>query len=258
MKIAITGKGGVGKTTIAAALALAFAQENKKVIAIDADPDSNLLSALGVPKETREKITPLSEMYDIIEERTGAKPGASYGALFCLTPKVDDLLDKYAIKLSNSSIYALVLGTIKTAGQGCFCPENALLKALIDYLLSERKEIVILDMEAGLEHLGRGTIKNIDALLIIVEPSTKSVDTARKIKELAKESGIKNIYVIINKIKDEEDRKFIEKEIKILELPMLAVLPYDDKIRLSDLADKGLPKDSPLFSKIQMIKEKIA
>jgi len=256
MKLAITGKGGVGKTMIAAALALAFAQENKKVIAIDADPDSNLLSALGVPKETREKITPLSEMYDLIEERTGAKPGASYGALFCLTPKVDDLLDKYAIKLGN--IYALVLGTIKTAGQGCFCPENALLKALIDHLLSERKEIVILDMEAGLEHLGRGTIKNIDALLIIVEPSTKSVDTARKIKELAKESGIKNIYVIINKIKDEEDRKFIEKEIKILELPMLAVLPYDDKIRLSDLADKGLPKDSPLFSKIQMIKEKIA
>ncbi len=257
MKLAITGKGGVGKTTIAAALALAFAQENKKVIAIDADPDSNLLSAFGIAKEIREKITPLSEMYDLIEERTGAKPGTSYGALFSLTPKVDDLLDKYAIKLSNNNIYALVLGTIKKAGQGCFCPENALLKAFIDHLLSERKEIIILDMEAGLEHLGRGTIKNIDALLIIVEPSTNSIDTARKIKELAKESGIKNIYVIINKIKDEKDRKFIEKEIKILGLPVLAVLPYDDKIRSSDLADKGLPKDSLLFSKIQMIKNNI-
>jgi len=251
MKISIAGKGGVGKTTITAALSLAFAKKNKKVIAIDADPDSNLLSALGVPKTTREKVTPLSEMYNLIEERTGARPGSSYGALFCLTPKVDDLLDRYGIKI-RENLTALVLGTIK-AGQGCFCPENALLRALIDHLLKERKEIVLLDMEAGLEHLGRGSIKNIDALFVIVEPGMKSIETAERIKTLANDLGIKRIYTIINKIKNKDQEKIIKEKIKKLGLPIIGVLPFDDTLQTLDLNDQGISPDTLLFKKIEKI-----
>lgn len=256
MKIAIAGKGGVGKTTIAAALAMLFSGDQKNVVAIDADPDSNLASALGVPKQTREQIVSLSQMYDLIEERTGVRPGGSYGALFSLTPKVDDLLDRYAVDVNGVKL--MVLGTIKTANSGCFCPENALLKAFLNHLILNRDDTLLMDMEAGLEHLGRGTTKNINILLVIVEPGMKSLETAQKIKMLAKELGIKRILAIANKVRTEEEKAAIKRELKAIEMDILGSLPYDEEVSAADLADTSLPADGTFFNKMKKIKERLA
>jgi len=178
MKIAISGKGGVGKTLLAASLSQIFAWAGYSVIAIDADPDANLASTLGYPNP--EEITPISELGDLIEERTGMKPGQS-GAFFKLNPKVDDLPEDYSVKLDG--IKLMVMGRIKRGGTGCYCPEGALLQALLSHLLIHRDEVVILDMEAGIEHLARGTAKSVDRLIVVVEPGRRSIETAGTITD---------------------------------------------------------------------------
>jgi len=229
MKIAISGKGGVGKTTLAGTLARYLADKNYKVLAIDADPDANLASAIGVPKEVSSKITPISEMKELISERTGAKPG-SYGNMFVLNPKVDDLPEKYSVDYKG--VKMMLLGTLNTAGSGCFCPENALLRALLRYLFVARDEVVIVDMEAGLEHLGRGTTGYVNKFIVVVEPGLRSFQTARQIKQLANELNIKDVWIVGNKIRSEEDKLLIEKE--LTEFKILGYLPYDEKIIESD------------------------
>ncbi|MBI2252931.1 MAG: AAA family ATPase [Armatimonadetes bacterium] len=208
MKIAVSGKGGVGKTTISAVFAKILAEDGYKVIAIDADPDANLALTLGFPRDL--KITPLVEMKELIEERTGAKPG-SLGAYFKLNPKVDDIPEKYF--LENQSIKLMLMGGVNKGGGGCACPENVFLKTLLEYLFLERDEVVIIDLEAGIEHLGRGVAHGVDALIIIVEPGLKSIETAGRIKKLAEDIGIKNILVIGNKIRNKEDQEFIQKHL---------------------------------------------
>ncbi|MFH1230474.1 MAG: AAA family ATPase, partial [Planctomycetota bacterium] len=180
MKIAITGKGGVGKTTVASLLAKAWVQDGYKVLAIDADPVASLGEALGFPES--DKIIPLSEMSELIEERTGAKPG-TLGQMFKLNPRVDDLTDKIAYL--HNGIRLLVMGGVKTGGSGCVCPESSLIKSLIRHLLLDRDERVIIDMEAGIEHLGRSTADAVDYMIIIVEPGLRSIHTAQRIKILA-------------------------------------------------------------------------
>jgi len=194
----------VGKTTLAAALALRFAEEGRKVIAIDADPDSNLAATLGFPEP--ERIVPLIEMKALIAERTGAEPG-SFGAYFKLNPKVDDIPERYAPE--HRGIRLLVMGGLRKGGSGCFCPEHAFLKALLAHLLVGREDIVILDMEAGIEHLGRGTAQAVDALIVVVEPSRRSIETALRIQELASELGVRKVFVVGNKVRDAEDVDFI-------------------------------------------------
>ncbi len=223
MKLAITGKGGVGKTTFAAGLALAFVQDGKKVIAIDADPDSNLAATLGFPEP--EKIVPLVEMKDLIEERTGVEPGA-VGGYFKLNPRVDDIPDKFSIE--HQGIKLLLMGRVKKGGSGCFCPENAFLKSILSHLFFGREDVVILDMEAGIEHLGRGTAEGVDSLIVVVEPSVRSIETASRIKSLAKDLKIKRVFLVGNKVRGREDIDFIRKNISDFEI--LGFIWYNDKL----------------------------
>jgi len=213
MKLAITGKGGVGKTTLAAGLALAFAQDGKKVIAIDADPDSNLAATLGFPEP--EKIVPLVEMKELIEERTGVEPG-TMGGYFKLNPRVDDIPDRFSIE--HQGIKVLLMGRVKKGGSGCFCPENAFLRAILSHLFFSREDVVILDMEAGIEHLGRGTAEGVDSLIVVVEPSMRSIETASRIQSLAKDLKIRRVFLVGNKVRAREDINFIRKNVSDFEI----------------------------------------
>ena len=210
MKIAITGKGGVGKTTIASLLAHLYAEEGKSVIAVDADPDANLASALGIPRDEAEKIVPISQMADLIEERTGAKPG-SMGGTFKLNPRVDDIPEGIGYRMNR--ILLLTMGKVKAAASGCYCPENVLLRSLLRHLIVKRSEVVIVDMEAGIEHFTRGTAESVDAFIVVVEPGQRSIQTARTIFEMAKNLGVQKVFVVANKVRGPEDLRFIEEHI---------------------------------------------
>jgi CO dehydrogenase maturation factor len=228
IKLAVTGKGGVGKTTVSALLCKAFREREYTVVAVDADPDANLASALGFPEDS--EITPLVEMKELIEERTGAKPGA-IGSFFKLNPKVDDLPEK--LWKESQGIKLLLMGTVKHGGGGCICPESAILKTLIQNLLLFRKEAVVMDMEAGIEHLGRATAQAVDRLIVVVEPGKRSLETALKIKELADDIKLTRISLVANKIQGDEDRAFIKNNTEGLEV--LGYLPFDDTIRQADM-----------------------
>jgi len=207
MKIAITGKGGVGKTTLSSLLAHLYAEQGRQVLAIDADPAGNLAAALGIPPEVERGISPIAEMDELIYERTGAKPGHS-GGWFRLNPRVDDIPDRFSAE--HRGVRVLQLGTVKKGGGGCMCPESTLLRALVTHLLVGRKDVVILDMEAGVEHLGRGTASAVDAFIIVVEPGRRSLDTARMVRDLAREIRVPHLYIVGNKVRNDSDRRFIE------------------------------------------------
>lgn len=234
MKIAISGKGGVGKTTLAGVMARILAHRGRKVLAIDADPDSNLASAIGLPKEALSKLSPIASMTSMIEERTGAKKG-TFGSMFKLNPKVDDLPDEVGV--SYQGVKLLLLGCIPQGGGGCFCPENVLLKNLVRHLLVQREEALILDMEAGLEHLGRGSTGYVDALIIVVEPGQRAMNTARQIKKLGEDLKIKNMMIVGNKVKDEEDRRLIEEQLS--DFPLLGHMSFNAKILQADREGKS-------------------
>lgn len=180
-KIAITGKGGVGKTTLAALLAHIYAEAGHPVIAIDADPAASLAYALGLPEELAAQVSPIVEMEELIYERTGAKPGTS-GGFFTLNPRVDDIPDRFSVL--HRGVRLLQLGTVSKGGSGCICPESAVLKTLVTYVILYRNEVMILDMDAGVEHLGRATASEVDAFLIVAEPGRRSLSTARTIQRL--------------------------------------------------------------------------
>lgn len=209
MKIAVTGKGGSGKTTVAAGLALLLAQEGKSVIAVDCDPDINLGFALGFPHP--EKITPISQMKELIAERTESDLDRP-GGYFKLNPRVDDIPAKFSPEHRN--VRLIVMGKVNKAGGGCLCPENTFIKSLLSHLVVNRKEVVILDMVAGTEHLGRGTANSVDAFLIVVEPTLLGINTGLNIKNLAGDLGIKKVFFIANKINSQKDIDFIKDNLK--------------------------------------------
>ncbi len=228
MKIAVSGKGGVGKTTFSSLLIRALNANNKHVLAIDADPDANLAAAVGIPGA--DKIIPISEMKDLAYERTEAKPG-TIGGFFKLNPKVDDLPDSLSAKFEN--IKLMRLGGIKKGGAGCICPESTLLKALVTHIVLARDEVVVMDMEAGIEHLGRGTAQAVDKLLVVVEPGSRSIDTARNIKKLATEIGLTEIALVGNKIRGQKDEDYLKEH--LTGFSFLGFIPYDNALIEADL-----------------------
>ncbi len=223
---------------MAAFLSKTFTESGYSVIAIDADPDSNLAATLGFPHP--ERITPISEMSTLIEERTGVRPGQA-APFFKLNPKVDDIPENYSVK--HDGIKLMIMGRIKKGGSGCYCPENALLGTLITHLLVARNEVVILDMEAGIEHLGRATAKAVDKLIVVVEPGRRSLETAYKIDKLARDIGLQNIAVVGNKIQSQSDKEFLISNLPDFEF--LGFISYDQAIVDADLANLPIPDASP-------------
>jgi CO dehydrogenase maturation factor len=228
MKIAVSGKGGVGKSTIAAALALTLARKGQRVLALDADPDANLACALGIPGTV--KISPVSEEIALIEERTGAKI-EQYGQVFKLNPDVGDVAEKLAF--SHNGVELIVLGAVKRGGGGCACPENVFIKALVNDLVLYKDETLIMDMEAGIEHLGRATAAGVDVMAIVVEPGQRSLDCAKTVVKMSNEIGLKNFIFIGNKITGEDDKGFISEELGVRS-EELFFLSYSEQIRNSD------------------------
>lgn len=232
LKIAIGGKGGVGKTTITALLARCLATDkSNKVIAIDADPVANLAAGLGIPED--KPIKPISELTELIAERTGATPG-TMGGFFTLNPKVDDIPDRFS--LERDGVKLLVMGTVQSGGSGCICPESTILKALMNHLVLVRDDIVIMDMEAGVEHLGRATSASVDALIVVVNPGARSRAAAGKIRQLGQDIGIKNILILANRVKGAEDEEIIRQSLSDFEI--IGFIPEQDEIVNADRAGR--------------------
>lgn len=228
MKLAIAGKGGAGKTTLAASLAQWLAEQSRPVIAVDADPDGNLASALGVRPECLPQ--PIAQMRDLILERTGAQDNGA-GLMFRLNPDVDDLPERFAVEIAG--VRLLVLGTVETGGKGCMCPETTLLKALFQHLLLRLPDDVILDMEAGLEHMGRASARGVDAMITVVEPGMRSVQTATRIAQLARQIGIQRTLVVANKIRQPQELEVLAQALG--QQPILGALPYTPELAGADL-----------------------
>lgn len=251
MKIAVTGKGGVGKTTIAATLARLYADEGRPVLAADVDPDANLGLALGFPEDLLDSIVPISKMRKLVAERTEASADNRF---YKINPKVDDIPDTYS-KMYNG-VKLLVLGTVETAGSGCVCPEHVMLRRIINHLVLRREDVVILDMEAGLEHLGRGTTEGMDMFIVVIEPGARSVQTYKNVKRLAEELGVHQVHVVANKVRNEADEAFIRERIPAEDL--LGMVHYNVEVMEADRAGAS-PYDysAAATEEIRNIKAKI-
>lgn len=210
MKIAITGKGGVGKTTLSAVLARLYAAEGRDTLAVDVDPDANLGLALGFAPERVNDLTPVCKMTEFIAERTASNKD-NYGKFFRINPKVDDIPEKFSIV--HEGVRLLVMGTVDVGGGGCVCPEHVILRRLLAHLIVGPDDVVIMDMEAGLEHLGRGTAGEMDSFIVVVEPGGRSVQTYHRVVQLAADLGIHSVYVVANKLRNEADEAFIRAQV---------------------------------------------
>lgn len=219
MKVAVTGKGGVGKTSFSALLACLLAREGRRPLAVDADPDTNLADSLGFPDANG--IVPIAEMKEMIAERMGTTPDA-IGTFFKLNPHVSDIPGKFIRE--TEGVRLIVMGMVKRGGAGCACPENAFLKVLLSHVLLGEDEDVVVDLEAGLEHLGRGTVSEVDGLAAVVEPTLRSLDTLFRVEALAKDIGLKRVWPVANKIESPDDREFLEANAKGHDF--LGWLPY--------------------------------
>ncbi len=229
LKIAVSGKGGVGKTLVSGTLAGYFAKKGFKVMAIDADPSPNLALTLGIPVEKANQIVPISENKELLKSKTST----NYPGVYKLHFTVDDIVENNGMK-SPYGVNLLVMGTVKSAGGGCACGANAVIRELLRHLIVERDEVVVVDMEAGVEHLGRGTASQVDTMLIVAEASRKSLEIAKKIYGLAKDLKIKDVFIVGNRVRDSEEKELITDFTEKNALPLMALIPYDDTVIKAD------------------------
>lgn len=235
MKLAISGKGGVGKSTLSAALALLMVRRGMRVLAVDADPDANLAGMLGIPEETQKRIVTVAGQADLVEERTGAKV-KEYGQIFKLNPEVSDILDNYAV--NHEGVALLVLGAVSRGGAGCACPENVLIRALVTDLILCKEDAVIMDMEAGVEHLGRATARGVHTMIVVLEPGQSAIESTRRIIRLAGEIGLDKILLVANKVTGAADEQFIREAFPDYEL--IGVVPYTEDLRRVHLSEHSV------------------
>jgi CO dehydrogenase maturation factor len=253
MKLAISGKGGVGKTTLTALLAQSFADGGKEVLAVDADPAPCLAEALGFPADLRDELSPISEMDELIEERTGARPGTT-GGFFTLNPRVDDLPERFSV--CHRGVRLLEMGGVDMGGSGCICPESAMLKTLFTHLMFRQDDILLLDMYAGVEHLGRATVDFVNALVIVVEPTRRSLGTAAQIQKLAHDIGLERIGLVGNKVRGEDDLQFLRSN--TLDIPLIGTLPVDPGVQEADRLGAAVYDHVPaLRAAAEQIKERL-
>lgn len=238
MKIAVAGKGGVGKTFVSATLSRILARDGYSVLAVDADPNLNLAYSLGVGYDVADNIVPLSENNDLVKEKTGVAPEEALGNMFNMNPRVTDIVDRFGVNAPDD-VKLLVMGTVKGGGTGCMCGANALLRVLIQHMLIQRGEVLVMDMVAGLEHLGRGTARRMDAMLVVIEPRMKSVDTVRRILKMAEQIEVETVLAVGNKVMRPKDEEFIRRKMGELNVPVISIIPYDQAVADADM--EGVP-----------------
>jgi CO dehydrogenase maturation factor len=248
MKVAVTGKGGVGKTTVAAALARCWRDLGHVVVAVDADPDANLAGTLGYRGPA---ITPLVKLKALIEERVGGAEG--WGGYLRMNPRVDDIPNEFGVVVDG--VRVLVMGTIERGRRGCACPENILLREVLDHLMLRNREHVVVDMEAGIEHLGRGTAEGVDLMLVVVEPGWASLETAARVASLAGDLGIRRIEAVANKISGDGDIEFIRQN--LTGLPVVGTLTLDRDLEL-EARSGGVSRERPFYREMLRMAEALS
>ncbi|MGY5879668.1 MAG: AAA family ATPase [Candidatus Thorarchaeota archaeon] len=252
----MTGKGGVGKTTVAGTIARLLGRDGMKILAVDADPNYNLWSSIGIPADVASGILPLLENDELVKEKTDMKWIEVLGNMFQVHPRVDDLTIEYAVQ-GPDNVSLLVAGTVNMGGQGCMCPSASLLKTLIGYLNLESDQAFIMDMDAGIENLGRGTIRGMDLLLAVVEPGRRSLDTIERIKNLGQDIGIDRVFAVGNKIMNDTEEMYITKAVESKGIPLIGMIPYDETLREADrqaIAPLDMDEHCPAVEAIKKLK----
>ena len=234
-RVVITGKGGVGKTTLTALLSQFFAQDQFQVLAVDEDPQQNLAFSLGFPVDKADEIVPVSENIDYIEEKTGARPGENWGAMLNLNPDVSDVVNRFGMNIKER-INLLVIGSVIQAATGCLCPENALLDSIVGYIKLREDEVILMDTQAGVEHFGRSLAEGFRNAVIITEPSFNAVQVALHSAQLADQLEIENIHLVVNKVRGKQDEEKVMERVGDKEdiFDEIHYLPFDENVYLNE------------------------
>ncbi|MHB1126302.1 MAG: ATP-binding protein [Bacillota bacterium] len=248
MKIAVSGKGGVGKTTISSGLIRFLANRGYHVYAVDADADTSLGTVLGLPEELLEELKPIVDLRQVIADKTGGD-----GAFFSLNPDVEDILKQYSVRHGNISF--LKMGAVKAGGSSCYCRENTVLNALVSSLVLKKEEVVVLDMGAGIEHLTRGTARGVDLMLIVVEPSKVSIQTAKVVQQLAGDLGVKQVKFLGNKIRSRKEQEFIQSNLPPSDIA--GMVNFSDSIWESAMGTELFQEPQELTDSIAQIGDRI-
>jgi CO dehydrogenase maturation factor len=242
-RIVVTGKGGVGKTTLTALLCRLFAGDGRAVLAVDEDPQQNLVFSLGHPPDKAAEVTPIAENADYIEEKVGARPGRGWGQFIALNPDISDVVDRFGVRIDDG-IRVLVMGSVPQAGTGCLCPENALLTSIVRGLHLGDDDVVLLDTQAGVEHFGRAIAEGFGQTIIVTEPTFNALQVALRSAELAQELGIPVIHLAVNKSAGPQERERVAGVIGDLSrFASVTFLPFDAAVIETE------PDVSPLLKK---------